>query len=336
MMLDQAVQFLFDSELAAFLNPQKRIYWGYLLSALVIALGWLILVEKYKIKEAIWQVFSNESWLGQSAKADYLLMLINVLVMALFLPKLIGKIAIATFLFYWLHDVFNGRLLVGVDASPHVISIMFTITLFVVDDFSRYWLHRWLHTVPVLWAFHKVHHSATSLNPFTVFRTHPIEAVLFTLRSALVQGSCVALFIYFFGDKVMLVTVLGAGLFNFVFNILGANLRHSKVSIGFWRPVERIFMSPAQHHVHHSYAPEHIDKNFGVVFSVWDAWFGSHCYSKNNQSLFYGLSKIAGHQEHQLFTLYVQPFKEAGIYLVSSFTSFAGKMKRYLLSNYSH
>ncbi|MEC7230725.1 MAG: sterol desaturase family protein, partial [Verrucomicrobiota bacterium] len=50
---------------------------------------------------------------------------------------------------------------------------LFYLFLFILDDFARYWLHRWLHAIPLLWSFHKVHHSASTLNPFTVFRTHP-------------------------------------------------------------------------------------------------------------------------------------------------------------------
>ena len=109
--------------------------------------------------------------------------------------------------------------------------------------------------IPVLWAFHKVHHSATALNPLTVFRTHPIESIVFSLRGALVQGICIAVFVFFFGGQVQLVTVFGAGILNFLFNALGANLRHSHIPIGFWKPVEYVFISPAQHQIHHSTAP---------------------------------------------------------------------------------
>ncbi|MDN5089484.1 sterol desaturase family protein, partial [Aliarcobacter butzleri] len=41
------------------------------------------------------------------------------------------------------------------------IVLMYTISIFVVSDFTRYWLHRFLHTIPFLWEFHKIHHSAT-------------------------------------------------------------------------------------------------------------------------------------------------------------------------------
>lgn len=318
-MFEQAAQLFFSDWLAAFFNPQKRIFWGYLLSALVIALLWLVLFKRTGFINSLKQVFSPVSWLSKSARADYLLMIINGVVMTFLSPRLLGKAAVAALLFAWLHDLFDGRALIAADVSAEMIAVAFTLFLFVFDDFARYWLHRWLHTSAFLWSFHKVHHSATTLNPFTVFRTHPVEAVLFTLRSALVQGVSVALFIYFFGDKVTLVTVLGASVFTFLFNLLGSNLRHSPVPIAYWNWIEKLFISPAQHHIHHSYAPEHIDKNFGVVFSIWDLWFGSHCYSQKDQKLSYGLKNSQVYQ-HSLLSLYIYPFRDAWQVLTGYFS----------------
>ena len=311
---EQAVQLFFSDWLTAFFNPQKRVFWGYLVSALMIGFLWLVIYKRINLISSLKLIFSPIVWLSKSARADYLLMIINGVIMTFLSPRLLGKATIATLLFTWLHELFDGRALIGANTSAEVIAIAFTLFLFVFDDFARYWLHRWLHTSALLWSFHKVHHSATTLNPLTVFRSHPVEAVLFTLRSALVQGISVAAFIYFFGDKVTLVTVLGASLFTFIFNLLGSNLRHSPVSISYWDWLERIFMSPAQHHIHHSYAPEHIDKNFGVVFSFWDLWFSSHCFSKKEQVLSYGLNNAhksnAQEDKHNLLSLYFLPFKD--------------------------
>ena len=149
----------------------------------------------------------------------------------------------------------------------------FTVCHFLCDDLSKYLVHRALHRWPVLWAFHKVHHSATTLTPLTVYRTHPLEAVIFSLRGSAVQAVVVAVFIFFFGSAVDLFTVLGASVFLFAFNAAGSNLRHSHVRIGYGRRLERILMSPAQHQIHHSVEERHHDKNFGTVLSLWD-WLG--------------------------------------------------------------
>lgn len=276
--------------------------------ALVIAFVWLLAVKKQGITQSFQQVFNRNVWLSASARADYLIMAINSVFMLIISPKLLEKTVVAFFIFNGLHNLIASKQGIFQSLSEWQIALLFTSVIFIVDDFARYWLHRWLHTIPMLWAFHQVHHSATTLNPFTVFRSHPVEAILFSIRGALVQGVVVATFIYFFGDKVTLTTVLGANIFNFLFNALGSNLRHSPVSIRYWKSVERYFMSPAQHHIHHSYAPEHIDKNYGVVFSVWDRWFKSISYSEKNQKLKYGLNKNQLNKEHRLWTIYFVPF----------------------------
>jgi sterol desaturase/sphingolipid hydroxylase (fatty acid hydroxylase superfamily) len=309
-MLEQALSFIFSDWLSLFFNPQKRIFWGYLLSALLLAVAWLVVYKECRLYDSLRQIFSPANWLSKSVQTDYLLMIINGMVMTLLSPRLLGKAAVATFIFTALHQLLEGRILIATHLPDWFIATAFTLFLFIFDDFARYWLHRWLHKVSFLWAFHKVHHSATILNPFTVFRSHPVEAILFSLRSALVQGISVAIFIYFFGDKVTLVMVLGASVFSFIFNLIGSNLRHSSIPMGYWKPIEHVFMSPAQHQVHHSYAPEHIDKNFGVALSLWDTCFGSLCCSTKNQQLSYGLTESTNDNQHTLVMLYIHPFKE--------------------------
>jgi len=165
---------------------------------------------------------------------------------------------------------------------------------------------------PVLWAFHKVHHSATTLTPLTVYRTHPMEAVLFSLRGTAVQASVVAVFIFCFGSAVDLFTVLGASVFLFAFNAAGSNLRHSHVRIGYGRRLERWLMSPAQHQIHHSVEERHHDKNFGTVLSLWD-WLGGTLYlAEKGEELRYGLTAGETREMNGLAALYLRPALEAG------------------------
>jgi sterol desaturase/sphingolipid hydroxylase (fatty acid hydroxylase superfamily) len=39
--------------------------------------------------------------------------------------------------------------------------------------------------------------------------------------------------------------------------------------------LEYIFVTPAHHRVHHSLRSEHLDRNFGGIFIVWDRLFGT-------------------------------------------------------------
>ena len=253
------------------------------------------------------KIFSYDTWCSTSLlRADYMILFLNSLVMVVLSPRLLSKSIVAFTLYYYLSD-FLPLYSINVDLlDDWQLSLLFTLCLFIANDFSKYWVHRWLHTVSFLWPFHRIHHSATTLNFFTVFRTHPIEAVLFSLRNAIVQGIIVGIFFFTFGNQVTLMMILGANAFGFLFNILGSNLRHSPVALPYPRWLERYLMSPAQHHIHHSYIKEHKDKNYGVVISCWDRWFGSFHHSEKKVS--YGLSSKNEEKEHQLIQIYVLPF----------------------------
>ncbi|NNE09772.1 MAG: sterol desaturase family protein, partial [Gemmatimonadetes bacterium] len=38
-------------------------------------------------------------------------------------------------------------------------------------------------------------------------------------------------------------------------------------------PLRYVFVTPQSHRIHHSTREEHLDKNFGVIFSFWDRLF---------------------------------------------------------------
>jgi len=316
-MIESYIQPFLNEWLDSFTNPQKRLYWIYILTAFIMGIVYLFYINRSFI-EAFKKFFSYEVWLSQSARADYLILFVNSFFMLLFSSKLLTKSVIAFALYYWLTDLIVGSTILYGSLENWQVAFLFTLVLFILDDFSKYWVHRWLHTVSFLWPYHKVHHSATSLNFFTVFRTHPVEAVLFSLRNAITQGFVVGVFFFLFGDQVTLLMVLGANLFSFIFNILGSNLRHSPVALPYPKWLERYLISPAQHHIHHSTAFEHKDKNFGVVFACWDRWFGSICYSQKDE-LSYGLQGKNGGKEHTLYELYITPFFSSLKFMIKSF-----------------
>lgn len=306
-MIETTFQLFITGWLDFFVNPQKRVFWLYLLTAFGIGFIYLY-AKKRSLPSTVKQLFDHSSWWSASAKADYKILILNSLLMVVLSPRLLSKSVIAFAVFHGLIEWIPEQAFLQGVLNTWQISLLFTASLFIIDDFFRYWIHRWLHTVTFLWPFHRVHHTATGLNFFTVFRTHPVEAVLFSLRSAVVQGGMVGLFFFLFGDQVSLLMVLGANMFNFAFNLLGSNLRHSPVALPYPNWLERYLMSPAQHHIHHSAAIEHRDTNFGVVFSCWDRWFGSFCHSTNDAELRYGLHQEADQTEHQLYQIYLAPF----------------------------
>ena len=153
----------------------------------------------------------------------------------------------------------------------------------------------------------------------TVFRTHPLEGIIFSLRSSVTQAISISSFIFLFGNTVSLYTILGVNIFVFIFNVLGSNLRHSHVGIQYWKWVEYIFISPAQHQLHHSIAKEHHDKNFGAALAIWDWFFGSLHHSEDFETLELGIKKNQEDESHELKALYLNPFFEIKNYFVKYF-----------------
>lgn len=266
-----------------FVDPSRRVYWLYLLSSFLIAFIWLLFHKKRaKI------VFSKTLWFHPSAKLDYLFFVLSFFIKILIIiPLIISAKSVAFFVMKMLIDTFG--FFQALSLPYEAIITLFTCTLFVASDFSRYWLHRWLHTVPILWEIHKVHHSAKVLTPLTFYRVHPIENFLFGLRYALVIGVVSGVFLYLFGAKIGIVEVYGVNIFVFIFSLLGSNLRHSHVGLSYPAWLEYILISPKQHQMHHS--TKYSRKNFGGYLALWDTIFGSVKTSYGVGYLKFGLKK---------------------------------------------
>ncbi|MBM76693.1 MAG: ligand-gated channel protein [Proteobacteria bacterium] len=199
---------------------------------------------------------------------------------------------------------------IGVPATPQIseftATLLYSFTLFVCWDLSRFVVHLLMHRVPFLWAFHQVHHSAEVLTPLTFHRIHPIESWIYTMRGAIVTGVLAGLFYWFFRDSIDQVTIWGVPALGFLFNVAFGNLRHSHVWIRFPKAVELWFLSPAQHQIHHSKDPMHYGKNYGTWLAIWDRALGSLFHAeKPPQS--YGVSN-PNHQ-HNLLSAWFEPFR---------------------------
>jgi len=264
------------------IDPNKRLFYGYLLSSMLIAFIYLYYNQHEKRL-----LLSTKLWLHTSAKLDYTYFVVNLLIkMMLIFPIVISAKAITIFIYEQMTYYFG---LSHLHVSYTTVMILYTLSIFIFSDFTRYWLHRFLHTVPFLWEFHKVHHSAKVLTPFTFYRVHPIENILFGFRYSLSIGVVTGIFFYCFGAVLDFYSVLGVNVFVFVFNLLGSNLRHSHIKIRYFSFLEKLFISPYMHQIHHS--SKHFDKNYGGYLAIWDHWFGSLELSKNVDKLRFGLRK---------------------------------------------
>jgi sterol desaturase/sphingolipid hydroxylase (fatty acid hydroxylase superfamily) len=139
----------------------------------------------------------------------------------------------------------------------------------IVGDFFFYWYHRSLHAVHLLWQIHKMHHMDEELDVLTVFRDNWLDTAGSALFTALPMA------ILFKLDTVDpwqlgLVGGIAATALSTLLTIGHMNVR--------WQvgAASVLFCSPQLHRIHHSSEPRHFDRNFAVVFPLWDVLFGTY------------------------------------------------------------
>lgn len=266
-----------------FTDPNKRIYWPYLLLCVFYALIFLFF-SKIKIKNS-----GIRYWFHPSARLDYMVWIFNHVLQITVLPLLfINSLAIASQLYRWLLNTFGE--FHSYNFFPDWCGVIFySLTFFIITDFSRYWLHFLMHHNRYLWYIHRTHHTAEVLTPITLFRVHPLEMVLYHIRYLFVHSTVTAIFIYIYQDVFDFPTILGASFFVFISNVLGGNLRHSHIPIGFGF-FERLLISPKQHQMHHSKQPEMQQSNYGSFFAFWDILFSTWKPSKGIGEIEFGLN----------------------------------------------
>lgn len=268
-------------------DSDKRIFYLYLISSSILAY-----YVYYKTKEKVSFInylFNKKVWLSQSSKVDYSL---------IFLNSFVKVFLLGSFVYYGLKLAFiTDEYLAhtfGLSTntwSKFEVMLYFTISITIIKDFTSYLTHLLQHKITFLWEFHKIHHSATVLNPITQYRIHPVELVINNITAILAFGLTTGCFDYFSLHQISEIEFLGANVFSFVFLFFGANLRHSHVKLKYFNWLENIFISPLQHQIHHSNNPIHFDKNLGAKLAIWDWIFGTLIKSKSVKQLTFGLGK---------------------------------------------
>jgi sterol desaturase/sphingolipid hydroxylase (fatty acid hydroxylase superfamily) len=283
------------------IDPSSRMFMPYLVVALALALVVMVMEQGKKLSPAE-RLLSRETWLSRSAINDYGLIMMNALLVATLLWP------------FLLNDQLITRWLVAqmpsFGAEPSFWApVALALTLFLVNDFARFVTHYLEHRIPALWELHKVHHSAEVLNFTTAERHHPLSLIWFRMVEGSMAAMVNALFLILFAHKFTMATLLGGNLFWVISNMAGGTLRHSPVWISFGPRIERWFISPAQHQIHHSTNPAHFDRNFGSTLAIWDRMFGSlYVTSRERERIEYGLGDETP-AYRSLFALYARPVR---------------------------
>ena len=146
------------------------------------------------------------------------------------------------------------------------------IIAFLLYDLSYYWMHRMHHEIKILWATHSVHHHGEDFN----------------LATALRQTSTGWLWKWIFYMPMIL---LGVPVEVFI-AVAGVNLVYQfwvhTEHIGHLGWMEKVFITPMNHGIHHAKNKEYIDANYGGVFIIWDRMFGTYTAQRSDLKPVYG------------------------------------------------
>src|SRR5204863_3807385 len=137
------------------------------------------------------------------------------------------------------------------------VAAQIVIGIVAVDLFSYAW-HRSVHSSRILWAFHSVHHSQKMLTVATGFRTHFVDEI--------VRTTFLFVPLYFLGMRPHTFVAVDL-VVNWILGLQHSDLDWTYGALG------KAIVSPSYHRMHHSLGAADRDKNFGVLFPVWDLMF---------------------------------------------------------------
>ena len=157
-----------------------------------------------------------------------------------------------------------------IGAQPFWLRVILSLA---VAEVGFYWGHRWLHEVPFLWRFHKIHHEPTEVYFLISARAHPIDNVFNKL--------CGFIPVYALGIMPAFTLEGGAGSALIVIGLmLWGFLIHSNIRCRLG-PLEWLISMPAFHLWHHSFQ-EPRNRNFAPTFPVVDWIFGTFYLPKHH------------------------------------------------------
>lgn len=168
---------------------------------------------------------------------------------------------------------------------------------FLLMDLTFYYWHRMNHRIPLLWRFHVVHHIDTDLDVSTALRFHYVEVLYSALFRLLQLGIIGVNPILFFSYEII-----------FQGNTL---LQHSNIRlpIRFERTLNKIFVTPRMHGIHHSQVRNETNANYSVVFSFWDRLHKTLRLNIPQQKVDIGIPAYTQAQDNRLWFLLIHPFQ---------------------------
>ena len=175
--------------------------------------------------------------------------------------------------------------------------LQFILALLLLDAWMYLW-HRANHLLPVLWRFHRMHHSDPAMDVTTAARFHLGEHL----------GSAAL--------RIALIPLLGWNLWHLVIYdtlvIALTQFHHANISLGKWdRWLRLVIVTPDMHKMHHSDQRTETDSNFSTVLSVWDRLAGTFTMRRDVSTVVFGLREFTDPGWQKWRGLWKTPFVSA-------------------------
>ncbi len=227
-------------------GPHNYFYWLVGLSLLV----WLLEITFPWRKDQ--HIIRHDFWL------DVFYMFFNFFLFSLVAYNAVSNVAVEAFNDFL--ALFGIKNLVAIRVASLPVWSQLVI-LFVLRDFIQWNVHRWLHRVPWMWEFHKVHHSVEQMGFAAHLRYHWMENVIYRTL------------------EYIPLAMIGFGIQDFfivhIFSLAIGHLNHANIYLPLG-PLKYVFNNPQMHLWHHAEKiPEgSYGVNFGISLSLWDYLFG--------------------------------------------------------------
>jgi sterol desaturase/sphingolipid hydroxylase (fatty acid hydroxylase superfamily) len=202
------------------------------------------------------------------AKRNIILAVVNAVTLALVFSAATAAVT------HWTSQHQMGLLNV-VDVGKFV---TFGLAIVLLDGWMYVW-HRANHLLPILWRFHRMHHSDTQMDVTTATRFHIGEHVVAVV---LRLGS---------------IPILGFELWHIaayeLLVIVSTQFQHANISLGLLdRWLRAAIVTPDMHKIHHSRWKPETDSNYSTVFSFWDRLACTFRMRSDPRTIEFGLDNL--------------------------------------------
>ena len=159
----------------------------------------------------------------------------------------------------------------AVATSPSWVQIAAGLAIATIGGYAG---HRAAHEVPLLWRFHRVHHSIREMDWLAATHLHPVDET-FTRSVAVLPLYALGFGRVSLGAFVIVIT-------------LQAIFIHANVRMNFG-PLRWVIGTPQFHHWHHAREPQAYNSNYAGEFPLLDALFGTLYFPANRWPAQYGV-----------------------------------------------